>query len=99
MLVKGNQRPQAARVEPVQQKGGGGLVSLADAVRDLLFGRAGVAQFLLGSPESQPFGLGEDVGVEQIVLMRQVTERLDDGDEVAGDQLRSLVEELIERPR
>ena len=46
--------------------------------------------------EGQRLGLGKDVGQEQVVVPPQRVERLEERDEVAGDELRALVDQLVE---
>ena len=46
--------------------------------------------------EGQGLGLGEDVGHQQVVMPAQRVERLREADEVAGDKLGALVDQLVE---
>ncbi len=53
---------------------------------------------LLGSfTECQRFGLRADIGEKHVVMATERIEGFAKGDEVAGDQARALVDELIER--
>ena len=49
-----------------------------------------------GLAEGQRFGLGEDVGQQHVVMPAERVERLREGDEVAGDEPRALMDQLIE---
>ena len=55
------------------------------------------AAHLLGRlAERQRLGLREDVGHQQVVMLAERVERLREADEVARDQLRALVDQLVE---
>lgn len=58
-----------------------------------------LADLLLGLTERQRLGLSEEVGEEDAVVEGVVDRvvRRRGGDEVGGDQLRTLVHELVER--
>ena len=73
-----------------------GAVALEDAVRHQPVGRALGLDLLGRLAEGQRLGLREDVGHEQIVMVAERVERLGEADEVAGDELRALVDELVE---
>ena len=47
--------------------------------------------------ERQRLGLGEDVGQQHVVVPAERVERVAEGDEVARDQLRPLMDQLIKR--
>ena len=59
-------------------------------------GRAFRADFRRGFAEGKGFALGEDIGQQLVVLLAQRVERLAERDEVARDQPRSLMDQLIE---
>ena len=46
--------------------------------------------------ESQRFGLGKDIGQENVVVPAQGVERLDEGNEVTRNQPGSLMNQLVE---
>ena len=58
--------------------------------------RALGADLLLGLAERQRLGLGEHVGHQQVVVVAQRVERLGEADQVDRDQLRALVDQLVE---
>jgi hypothetical protein len=60
-------------------------------------GRSLHLHFLARLPESQCLGLGEYVRDQNVVVCLERMERLAERDEVAGDDARALVEELVER--
>ena len=47
--------------------------------------------------ESERLGLSEHVRHQQVMLMRQRAQRLHEADEIARDQLRPLMDQLVER--
>ena len=49
-----------------------------------------------GLAEGERLGLGEDVGHQHVVMAAERIERFDEGDEVAGDEPRALVDQLVE---
>src|SRR5271168_2294080 len=75
---------------------GGWAIALEGAVQREPLRSALGAHLFGGLAEGQSLGLGEDVGHEQVVMTAEWVERLVEADEVAGNQLGSLVNELIE---
>jgi len=71
-------------------------VAVEDAVRDQPLRRALGADFLGGLAEGQRLGLREDVGDEDVVMAAQRRPLVVEGDEVAGDEPRALVDEFVE---
>ena len=55
------------------------------------------AATFLRPPEGEGRRLGEEVGQEQVVHAVQVVVRLREGEEVDGDEVCSLVQQLVER--
>ncbi len=49
-----------------------------------------------GLAEGQRLGLGEDVGEQHVVMRAERVEGAREGDEVAGDEARPLMDELVE---
>ena len=49
-----------------------------------------------GLAEGQRLGLGEDVGHQHVVMPAERVQGLGEGDEVAGDEPRALVDQLVE---
>ena len=96
VLVKRHQRAERPRREPLGENRVRGPVALEDAVRDQVLRRALLAHLVGRLAEGERLGLGEDVGHQQIVVLAQRVERAAEADEVAGDQLRSLVDQLVE---
>ena len=74
----------------------GGSVALEDPVRDDRLGRALGAHLLLGLAEGERLGLREHVGHEDVVVVAQRVQGLAEADQVDRDQLRALVDELVE---
>src|SRR5271156_1461592 len=46
--------------------------------------------------ESERFGLGENVGQKNVVMMAERIQRFVEGNKIAGDEFRSLMDELVE---
>ena len=71
-------------------------VALENPVRNEPLRRPFGLDFFGRLAERQRFGLREDVGQEHLVVAAQRIERLDKRDEVAGDEPRALMDQLIE---
>mmetsp|Transcript_24882 Transcript_24882/g.37965 ORF Transcript_24882/g.37965 Transcript_24882/m.37965 type:complete len:308 (+) Transcript_24882:34-957(+) len=110
-FVNGNQRSQNAGSQLLEQERVGWSVSFKDLVScqslDLVRGHSGSDQFSLDGlsvlSESQRFGLGEIVGKKDGVVVNgctnvlgQVIVGIDGSQEIARDELGSLVDELVE---
>ena len=89
--------PSAAGRQPFQQDRVGRAIALEDAVRHQPVGRPFGPDFLRRLAERQRLALGEDIGHQHIVMLAQRVQRLAEADEVARDQPRSLVDQLVER--
>ena len=72
-------------------------VALEDAMRHERGGRALGLHLLGGLAERERLGLREDVGQQDVVMPAQRRERVREGDEVARDQPRALMDQLVER--
>ena len=71
-------------------------VALEDAVRDEPVGRALGLDLVGGLAEGERLGLREDVGQQHVVMVAERVESLGEADEIAGDEARALVDELVE---
>ena len=87
MLVHRDQPPERKRRELVEEDRRRGPVPLEPPVR---LGRVGQAVH-------QGLGLREEVRQQHVVMLVHRVVAANGGDEVAGDQPRSLVDQLIER--
>ena len=96
VLVERHQTAQGARIELPAQDHVGGPVALGDAEWRLERRRAFCRKLLGGLSECQCLGLREQVRCQQIMLRGVRTQRLGEADQIARDELRSLVDELIE---
>src|SRR3984885_8833806 len=96
VLVECNELAERCGGHVFGEDDGGWAVALEGLVGDEPVGDAFGLELLAGLAEGQRFGLGEDVGHEQVVMAAEGIERLEEADEVAGDDLRSLVNELVE---
>ena len=97
VLVERDQRPEDLGREAFGQEDVRRPVSLERAVRHQPVGRSLGLDLLGRLAESQGLGLGKHVGHQQVVMVAQGIERLGKPDQVAGDQPRPLVDELVER--
>src|SRR5258707_15096377 len=89
--------PERRRSQTVHQDGVRRPVSLADAVRDEPIRRAFGLDLLVRFAERKRLRLRKDVGQQQIVVASQRVERVSEGDEVARNESRALVDQLVER--
>ena len=88
--------PSAYGVELLGEDHVGRPVALEHAVRDDAFGRALGAHLLLGLAERERLGLREDVRHQHVVVVADRVQRLAEADQVDGDELRALVDQLVE---
>src|SRR3954449_3555271 len=72
------------------------MVSREGAVRYQPVGRAFVSDFHRRLAEGEGFALGKDIGQQHVVLLSEWVQWLGEGDEVAGDQARSQMNQLVE---
>lgn len=105
VLVEGDQSAERLGRELGEHDRVGGTIAGEDFVRDEFFervaGEAVLGQFLAdffgGLALHQRFGLREEVGEEDEVMLAERILRLDGRDEIGGDELVALVDELVER--
>src|SRR5437879_8968651 len=97
VLIKSNEFAQSFRGEPLSQDRIRWPVSFEDPVGHEPIGRALSFHFVGRLAEGQRLGLGEDIGQEHVVMAAERIEWLCEGDEVAGDEPGSLMNQLIER--
>ena len=97
VLVEGDELAQGARRQACPAAGCVGRpVALEDPVRHQPVRRAFGLHLLGGLAEGQRLGLGEDIGQQHIVMAAQRVQGLGEADEVAGDQPRALMDQLVE---
>src|SRR5215467_10839505 len=97
VLVQGHELAEGLRGEPVEEDGVGGTIALEDPVRHQAV-RGALSPYLRRRlAEGQYLCLGKDVGDQHVVVMAQGVQGVGEADEVAGDESRPLVDELIER--
>ncbi len=97
VLVERDQRAERMRRQPLGEDHVGRPVALADAERRLRRVRAFRRELLGGLAERQRLGLGEQVRHQEVVLLGERAQGPAEADHVAGDQLRPLMDELVER--
>ena len=96
VLVERHQLPQDRRGQLRGEDGGAGPVAGHHLVRHEL-GRCALGRDLLGRlAEGEGLGLRQAVGHEEVVLLPRLVGALGEGDEVGRDQLRALVQQLVE---
>ena len=97
VLIQGDKLAERFGREFFQQNGVRRTVAFKNAVRNEPVWRPFC--FYLGGclPKSQSFRLGKDIGHQEIVVIAERIQRFGKPNEVAGDQARSLMNELIER--
>src|SRR5580765_121364 len=101
VLVERDEGTECERGELVEQECVGRAVAVEDLVRDERGGHALGRDLLGGLAERERLALGEDVGVEQIVMALPINcaervERVGEADEVDRDEVRALVDQLVE---
>ena len=96
VLVEGDQRAERVRGEPLGEDHVRGPVPLHHPVRDDRLGRPLLPDLLGRLAEGERLGLCEDVRHQQVVVVAERIERVHEADEVAGDQARPLVDQLVE---
>src|SRR5208337_4804670 len=97
VLVESDELAERSRGQPLQEDRVGRPVSFKGTVRHEPAGRAFGADLLRCLAKGQRFALRENVGQQHVMLLPQRIQRLAEGDEVAGDEARSLVDQLIKR--
>ena len=96
VLVQRDERAEHVRRQHLGEDHVGRAIALHHAVRDDPFGRALGAHLLLGLAERERFGLREDVRRQDVVMFADRVQRLAEPDEIDGDELRALVDQLVE---
>ena len=89
VLVERDEAAERAAGQPLGEDRVRRPVALEDAVGRLCPRRVALA-------EGERLGLGEDVGDQQVVVVAERVQRLVEADQVARDQLRPLVDQLVE---
>ena len=96
VLIESDELTEDVRGQLLGHEGIGGPVALKHLVGDQRLVHAFRPDLLLGLAEGQGLGLGKEVGHEFGVVIAQRVVALAKADEVAGDQLGALVDELVE---
>ena len=96
VLVERDELAERFRREPVGEDRVRRAVALEDPVRHEPVRRAFGLDLLGRLAERQRLGLGEDVRQQHVVVPAKRVERLGERDEVAGNEPRSLMDQLVE---
>src|SRR5450755_1248960 len=97
VLVERDQRAERARREPLGKDGVAGTVAFESAMWNQVVGCSLGLHFLGGLSERQRLALCKQIGHQQVVLIAEGIERLAEADEIAGDEPRSLMDQLEKR--
>src|ERR1051325_3379171 len=97
VLVERDQLAQRRRGQAIQENRVGRSVALEDAVRHEPLGRALGRDLVSRLAAGERLGLREHVGEQHVVMPADPVERLCERNEIARDQPRALVEQLVER--
>ena len=97
MFVQCNEFPQRLRSQPFEENRAGRTVALEGLVRHQPFRRIPGPDLLLRFAEGQRLGLGKQIGQEHVVVAAEGIKRLNKSDEVAGDELGPLMNDLVKR--
>src|SRR5437763_1800279 len=95
VFVKSNEPAERSGGEPLGKDGVGRTISFKYAMRDQPFRRAFGPDFIGCLSKSEGFGLGKDVGHQNIMMPADWVESLGEGDKIAGNQAGSLMDQLI----
>ena len=96
MLVERDERAERLGRQLVGEQRVRGAVALEGLEGDEVLRVAVRAALLGGLAEGERLGLGEEVGHELVVVVGDGVVRLAEADEVAGDEVRALVDELVD---
>ena len=97
MFIQRHQLPQHLGRQHLRQDHVGRPVPLEHLVRHQLLGHAFRPYLLRGLAERQRLGLREDIGHQHVMMPPQRIERLEEADEIARNQPRPLVNQLVKR--
>src|SRR5208282_6578966 len=97
VLIKRNQFTEGGRRQSVDQNDIGWPITLEHPMRNEPIGRAFGLYLLARLAERECLGLGEDVRDEHVMMPTQGIERVTEHDEIGRNQLRPLMDQLIER--
>src|SRR5262249_2833791 len=97
VLVQRHELAQRFRRQSLGHNRARGTITLEDAMRHEPVGRALGLDLLRRLAEGERLALGEDVGDEHVVMASERIERLVKRDEVARDELRALMYQLVKR--
>src|SRR5215472_14411293 len=97
VLVKRNKLAQCFGVELLRKDRIGGAIAFKDAVRHKQVRSALRFHLLWCLTKCQGFSLSENIGKQHVMMTAQRIERLPKSDEVARNEARALMDQLIER--
>jgi hypothetical protein len=97
VLIECNQLSERFRSQTIHHDGVGGPIAFEHPVRDEPIGRAFGFDLLARFSEGERLGLRKYVRQQHIVMPPERIERRSEGDEVAGNEARPLMDQLIER--
>src|SRR5579885_3557816 len=95
MLIQCNKLAQRFWRQALHQDGIGWAVALKDAVRRLEVWHAISLHLFGGLAKGQRLGLRKEVRHQQVMVMSERIQRLAEADKVAGNELCSLVNQLV----
>src|SRR6516165_219611 len=97
VLIESDELAEHCGGQPLQKNRIGRTIALKGAVGHEPVRRSLGADFLWSLAEGECLALGEDVCKQHVMLLAHRVQRLGEGDEVAGDQPGSLMDQLIKR--
>src|SRR5882724_1382272 len=97
VLVESNELAQRLRREPLSHDGVRRAIAFKDAVRHQPIWRAFSLHLLGRLAKGERFCLREDIRQQHVVVTPQRIQRLGEGDEVARNEARALMDQLVER--
>ena len=96
VLVERNELAERFWIDHLRQDGVGRTVALENAMRDKVFARSLGTNLFGCLPEGQGLRLGKHVGQKNVMVATDRVERFGKTDKIARDQVRALVDELVE---
>ena len=96
VLVERDQLAQCGRRQVVEQDDVRWTVALEQPMRHEPIGRAFRGDLLGGLAEGQRLGLGEDIGDQEVLMAAQGVQGMGEGDEIARNEPRPLMDQLVE---
>ena len=97
VFIKRHQLAEHLRSEAISQDNIRRPITFKDTMRNQATGRAFRPYLFCGFAEGKRFSLGEDIRQKDVVMPAERRQRVTEGDEIARNEARALMDQLIER--